>query len=475
MDKKVSKNYIYNLLYQMTVVLVPILTTPYISRALHSQGVGIYSYTNAIATGFSLFAALGIKNYGQREIAYCQEDCHKRSVIFWELVLLRGIISFAVIAVYLLFCFWYKEYTINLLQQTFIIVAVIFDLSWFFQGIEEFKIVAMRNIVVKVVMVILIFTVVNDESDLGIYILINSVTMLVSNLIFWSQIRKHVIMILWKELHIMRHIRGTLEFFVPLIAVQIYSQLDKIMLGALVNSPDENGYYEQSRKIINVANSILISLNTVLLPRISNLYINNDKNKILKIYKEATNVLFFLMIPMMVGMIVISDNLVIWFLGVEFTEVAFLLKISTPLLLFMGLGNFVGTQYLIPTGKQNIMTLVYIVAALVNIVLNFLLIPKFYAVGALVASCIAESISCFSQVLLLKKGELNFDILKGVWKYLISAVIMGIGLFILDKYTSMQGMVYTIVQVVVGVVIYLIMQILLKTEEIQKVKKLIIK
>lgn len=471
MDKKVSKNYIYNLIYQLTIVLVPLLTTPYISRVLHLQGVGIYSYTNAIATGFSLFAALGINNYGQREIAYYQDNLYKKSVIFWEITMIRGINTFIIIIFYLLFCFYYKEYTLYLLQQIFVIAAVMFDISWFFQGIENFKIVAVRNMLVKAVLVTLTFMTVKDQSDLNLYVLINSLSVFAGNIFLWKELKKNVLCISWQELHIFRHIKGSLEFFIPLIAVQIYSQLDKIMLGALVSNLDENGYYEQSRKIINVANSILVSLNTVLFPRISNLYIHSNKSQIVKIYKEAIHIFFFFLFPMIVGIITISDNLVIWFLGKEFSKVAYLLKISTPLLLFMGIGNFVGTQYLIPTGKQNIMTLIYIISAIINVIFNFLLIPKLYSVGALVSSCLAELISCLLQVILLKRGELNFSIHEGIWMYLFSSMIMGSVLIILNKILTMRGASYTIIQIFVGIIIYLLMHIVLKNKEIKKIKK----
>lgn len=471
MDKKVSKNYIYSLIYLLTNVLVPLLTTPYISRVLHLQGVGIYSYTNAIATGFSLFAALGINNYGQREVAYYQDNLYKKSAIFWEIMIIRGINSFIIIIFYLLFCFCYKEYTVYLLQQIFIIAAVMFDISWFFQGIENFKIVAVRNMLIKSLLVTLTFMIVKDESDLNLYILINSLSVFVGNVIFWGRLKKDVLCISWQELNIVRHIRGSLEFFIPLIAVQIYSHLDKIMLGALANTLDENGYYEQSRKIINVANSILVSLNTVLFPRISNLYVHSNKNQIIKIYKEAIHFFFFLLFPIIIGIIMISDNLVIWFLGEEFSKVAYLLKISTPLLLFMGIGNFVGTQYLIPTGKQNIMTLIYIISAIINVIFNFWLIPRLYSVGALVSSCLAEFISCFLQVILLKRGEFNFSIHEGIWKYLISAMIMGSVLIILNKVLTIRGISYTIIQIFVGIIIYLLTQIVLNSKEIKRIKK----
>ncbi len=472
MDKKISKNFVFNFIYQLTSVITPLLTTPYTSRVLRSYGIGVYSYTNAIAIGFSLFAALGVNNYGQREIAYYQEDIYKRSLIFMELMFIRGGISGVVLAIYCIFSFCYKTYTIYLLQQMFIIIGVMFDISWFFSGIEDFKKIAVRNVAVKSVMIFLIFAFVKTESDIGRYILINSITTLLGNIMLWMGLRKVIVRVPFKQLYFRRHIKGVIELFVPLIAVQIYSQLDKVMLGILADNIHESGYYEEARKLISAPIALLVSINTVLLPRVSNLYAHQQKEQIIKLYKESTSILLMMLIPAMAGMVIISNNLVAWFLGSDFMKVAYLLKLSVPMLLFMAIGNFVGIQYLIPTGQQNIMTIIYICSAVINVLLNFLLIPTLYSEGALIASCIAEVFSGSFQLVLLKRSEFNFSVCKGVWKYLISAIIMYIVLFIMDKNVNSSGIQYTLIQIVIGIIVYLTMLIVLQVKEVQKLKRI---
>lgn len=244
------------------------------------------------------------------------------------------------------------------------------DISWLYQGIEEFKLIAVRNIIIKLITISLIFVFVKESTDLILYILINSISTFLSFFIFFVDIRKHIQKVSFSELRFQKHLKGTIEFFIPLIATQIYSQLDKIMLGAITNDAFQNGYYEQSRKIINILIMVTTSINGVMYPRISRLFANNEHDEIRKLYQSSIKMIWLLLVPMMIGIVLVSDNFVGWFFGDGYDQVAILMKLSAPLLLFMTLGNFVGMQYLSPTGKQNKMTLIYIVSAIINIILN---------------------------------------------------------------------------------------------------------
>lgn len=406
MDKRVIRNYIYTVLYKILVVIVPLITTPYISRILQSDGVGIYSYTYSIAYAFSLFAALGINTYGLREIGYYQEDIKARSKIFFELVIFRIVTTMIVAIIYLGVCFLYKEYSTYLFLQVFVILAVALDISWYFQGIENFKTVVLRNAIVRIITVIFIFAFVKSKEDIWVYILLNSLSLIIGNIFFFVGIRKTIIIKGIGQLNVFRHLKGAVEFFIPLIAVELYSHLDKIMLGAMITDKIESGYYEQAKKVVDIVISFVTSLNTVLLPRISNLYAKQDDASILNCYKNSFRMTILFLIPISVGLFAVSDNFVVWFFGDGYSDVSILLKLSSILIIFMCIGNFVGTQYLAPTGNQNKMTVVYLVSAVANIILNALLIPRFYARGAMIASIAAEFVSCTIQVYLIKKASI---------------------------------------------------------------------
>lgn len=233
----------------------------------------------------------------------------------------------------------------------------------------------------------------------------------------------------------------------------------------------ENGYYEQARKITAMVVSIVTSLNTVLLSRVANLYINHQKDQIIDYYRNSVRFIYLLLFPMCVGMLVISQNFTAWFFGTDYGKVATLLDLSCPLLFFMCVGNFVGVQYLSPMGMQNKMTKAYLTAAVVNFCLNLLLIPRLYSVGALIASIIAEAGSCFIQLYYFAKSEYAIPLWKPMWKYIVSALVMGVALLGFNAILPVTGVLQTVADIVVGGIVYAACLILLREELVCMVLK----
>ena len=471
MDSRIAKNYLYTIAYKVLFIIAPLITTPYVSRVLHSDGVGIYSYTYSIATAFALVAALGINTYGQREIAYRQNNEDERVRTFDELFQLRLITTSIVVIAYFIFCYFYIGYKIPLLCQSAIILSTMFDISWYFQGIENFRIVVLRNLALKIVTIILIFMLVKTSDDVDKYILINSLSMISSNAVFFVNLKLPLFRYRISKEAARIHLIGALSFFVPLIAVEIYSHLDKIMLGAIVGSDFENGYYEQARKITQLIVTIIASINIVMLPRISNLYAQNKKEIIREYFVKSLNVIYLVMLPCVAGLFIISDQFVLWFFGDDFEKVSILLKICCFMIPFMSIGNFVGMQYLSPTNLQNYMTKAYVIAAVANIGMNIILIPRFASVGALIASAIAEMISCGIQVYYLQNSEFRFNMMKGISKYLIAASIMVLCLVIFNSLVSLSGGMYTIINMSIGAAIYIIVLVIVKEDYVWAVIK----
>lgn len=474
MNKRIAKNYIYNTLYQILAIIAPLITAPYISRVLHTDGVGLYSFTYTITTVFALFAGLGFASYGQREIAYHQEDKHKRSVIFYEIMVFRAVLTVIVSILFVTFSLIYQKYTHYLLPQVLIILASIFEMSWYFQGLENFRIIVTRNALVKLATIICTFVFVRTEADIDKYILLHSLSPLLSNIIYCAVIRRYIEKIPFSQLHPIRHIKGSTEFFLPLVAVQIYSYLDKLMLGFYMSTTVENGYYEQARKITQIIVTLIISLNTVMMSRISNLYANDQKEQIKKYYAKTFSIILMMLLPICTGLILVSDNFVIWFFGADFQKVGTLLKACSLLIALMCIGNFVGVQFLSPTGLQNKMTMAYAIAAGSNVVMNMVLIPRLYSMGALIASIIAEAVSCFIQVWLLIRSEYRFPVPRSIWKYMISTIAMACLIMVEKNIIQLTGILSTLVDVIFGGIIYIVILVILREENIQDVKAIIL-
>ena len=272
--KSIVRNYMYNLVYQILILILPLITTPYLSRVLGAEGIGIYGYTYSIVTYFVLFGSLGIALYGQREIAYVQDNPIKRKKVFLELILFR----FATLAVAILvYCFiflrggQYHQYYFILLIE---LIAAGFDISWFFQGIEEFNKTVFRIVLVRVVSVTLVFVIVKTAEDLWKYILIYSVADLLGNLLLWIYLPKYLKGGKVGKLNLRIHMIPLLMLFIPQITTKVYNLLDTTMLGAIVPNKEETGYYEQAQKVIRLLITVVTSLGIVMIPRVANIYAN---------------------------------------------------------------------------------------------------------------------------------------------------------------------------------------------------------
>lgn len=459
--KSVAKNYIFNLIFQMLTIFTPLITTPYLSRVLGAENIGIYGFTYSIITYFILFGSLGMATYGQREIAYNQENKDKRSKIFFEINIIK-ILTLTISMLIFYICFCLKgDYIIYYKILTLEIIANFFDISWFFQGVEEFDKTAIRNLVIKTFSIVLIFTLVKNQSDLWKYLLIFVFTDLLGNLSMWLYLPKYINRVKIKSLKFKKHIKPTLSLFIPQIAVQIYTVLDKTMIGKMTNDMESVGFYEQAQKIVKTALVIVTAYGGVMISRISNLYANKKKNEIKEALNTSFNFVWFLSFPIILGIIAISKKFVPIFYGPGYEEVIKILIITSPILLIIGLNSITGNQILIPIGKQNIYTISVTIGAIANIILNLILIHFFGTIGAVISSICAEIIILTIQLIYLRDRINFFEKLKLMPKCLISATIMFICVYFVDLKID-SSIISIIIEIIIGGLVYSIMLLILK-------------
>lgn len=461
----VKKNYMYNLLYQILVMIIPLVTTPYLSRVLGAENIGIYSYTLSITTYFILFGSLGVAMYGQREIAYVQDDIRKRSRAFYEIFIMRLLaLAVSLFIFYISFCL-YGEYSIYYKILVFEIIATIFDISWYFQGLEEFKKTVMRNMLVKLISVICIFVFVKNSSDLNKYYIIYVLSNLLGNLSLWIYIPKYTDKIKLKELRINRHLKPTIMLFIPQIATQIYTVLDKTMLGTMIYDKSEVGYYEQAQKIIKLLMTIATSLGVVMMPRIAATYSKGDKEKIREYMNNSFSFISLLAFPLMFGTISIAYKFVPIFYGSGYDKVAPLMCVVSPIIVFIGLSNVTGTQYLLPTKQQNKYTTSVIIGAIVNFVLNIVLIKKYASIGASIATVIAEFCVTLTQFLLIGK-EIKFkEIFQTIYKYIVASSIMFVCSILIGNFIN-NNVISILIQIIFSSLIYFVVLLIMKDKMI---------
>jgi len=263
MEKKsIKKNYIFNLIYQITLIIVPLIVTPYLSRVLLDDGVGKYSFSLSLISYFTLFATFGFDHYSQREMAKCQGDKNKQSVLFWEIIISRAIPVFAslFIHVILLLTNVYGDYSIIMQILTLNVISIAFDVSFFFQANEEFAKLTIRNVIIKTIGTILIFVLVKQRSDLWIYALIQSGMTVVSALSLLPSLIKRIKKVKLKEIKPLKHLWPAFKLLIPSIAISLYTIMDKSLIGFITQSNSQNGIYEQAEKIVKLCLTIITAL-----------------------------------------------------------------------------------------------------------------------------------------------------------------------------------------------------------------------
>ncbi|WP_187949020.1 oligosaccharide flippase family protein [Carnobacterium inhibens] len=447
------RNYIYNITYQFVLVLTPLIITPYLSRILGAEGIGIYSYHFTIANYFLIFAKLGVDNYGNRTIAMLQGDTKKLSKAFWNIYALQFILSCIAVFSYLIyFLFIANNNYIIVLLNLLLIISGMFDINWLYFGLENFKISTIRNIFVKLINIVLIVLFVNKTNDIWIYTLIMSGSLAISQVIMWSNIKKYVVWTrpIFKE--VIKHIKPNLALFIPVIAVSIYKWMDKIMLGSL-STMVEVGFFENSEKLINIPLGFVTALGTVMLPRMSNMIANGEIKKSEKIINKSILFSIFLCCGMTFGILGVSKEFVPLFFGDGFDVINSVLFFLAPTMIFICWANVIRTQFLIPNSQDKSYIFSVISGAIINLLINLILIPKYGAVGAALGTLLAEATVCIVQTIAVKKH------LK-IKKYIIQCIpflIFGSLMFFIIQNIEMSNIIFTLItKISVGGIFYLI-------------------
>lgn len=465
MKKSIKKNYLYNLIYQILTIIIPIITAPYLARVLGVKGTGVTSYTLSIVSYFIIFGSIGVSSYGQREIAMNRDDKNKCSKLFWELFLLKLFTSVLSILGYIFLIVSSTKYNVIYFILTLNILASIFDISWFFQGFEEYKFISIRNIIIKTLFTISIFVFVRNKNDLNLYILLNGLSLLISSLSLWIRLPKMINKISLKKINVFSHLKNSLIYFLPQIATQIYTMLDKTMLGIITKGEIENGYYEQAYKIITMSLTVITSLNTVMSPRMSYLYKEKKHDEIKEKLFKSLQFTFFLGVPMMFGIACTSYGVVDWFFGSGYEKVKLLLVVFSPIVIIIALSGCLGGQYLTPCGKRLQSAGALWVGAIINFLLNLILIPKYASLGAAISSVIAELIITILYFVLSKKYVDIKKMLKKFYKYFIASILMAIVILFLYHILKIS-ILSTVIEIITGIIVYILVLLILKDDMI---------
>lgn len=444
----IKKNLIYNWVYQILIIILPLITTPYISRILGADNIGIYSYGYSIAYYFMIFIMLGLNNYGNRTIATVRNNYLNLSKTFCSIYCMQIVISIIMIFIYIVMCKFILKDIINWIMLIYVISASL-DINWFFFGIEEFKLTVSRNIVVKILSTILIFVFVKTQNDIYLYVLIMAMGTLLSQLLLWPFIKKYVTPRKISLSDIVIHIKPNLILFIPVIAVSLYKIMDKIMLGNM-STMTEVGFYESSEKITQIPLALVVSLGTVMLPRISNLIANHKETK--SYFNYSIKLAMFLSTSICFGIMAVADIFVPIFYGAGYEKCIILFRILLPSCIFLSLSDVIRTQHLIPMKKDRIFIYSVSLGALVNIIINIILIPIYNSIGAAIGTLLAEITVCLYQVYIVRK-EINIkQYLFSIFSFTFSGILMFV---VVSLIPNNKNIIFVFVEkITIGIIVY---------------------
>lgn len=456
----IKKNFIYNASYQLLLIVLPLITTPYISRVIGVEGIGIYSYSYSIANYFVIFAMLGINNYGNRSIARVRDNREILNKTFSSILLFHCIISSIAIMGYILFISLCDESNkLIFIIQILYTISALFDINWFFFGIEEFKLTVIRNTIIKLISVISIFIFVKNSDDLWIYTTILAASTLLSQISLWPFLKRYVSFTKVSIKDVFMHLKPCSILFVPVLAISVYKIMDKIMLGYM-SDMIQVGLYENSEKLISIPLGLITALGTVMLPKMANIISKGQSNESEMYITKSMQFVMFIAIGSTFGLMGIADIIVPIFLGEEFVGSIQVINVIAPTILFLAWANVIRTQYLIPNKRDKVFLRSTIIGAIVNLILNILLIFKFGAIGAAIGTLFAEISVAIYQTIKIR-NELNIrKYFNNMLVYILPAIIMYIILKVIGRICGIH--IYTILlQLLLGGGVYIIMTLII--------------
>lgn len=424
MKQSLRTNTIYNLVYQVTSVVLPLITAPYVSRVLGATGIGNISYTQAIFVYFNLLAAMGTGTYAQRLIAAERNSKQELTKSFWEIVKLKGTLVIVADILYAVFILAFGgDFRFLLCVQFADLFINAVDIAWLYQGLEDFQKTVSRQIVIRIVGVALIFIFVKRPGDEYKYLLCHSIPTIIGYGTMWIDVDTVVGKPQWDRINPFSHMKGVIALFIPYIATLLFSYVDRIMIGAMTSTTAEVGYYEQGNKFITISITLITSLSTVLLPRIATLYRTNKICEVRSYLNKAIRFVLCIGFLLSIGLFVVGQNLIPWYFGEDFVKAIPIMQVLSMLVVVKGVNSILGSGYLIASYQQTKYSIAIYISAITNIVLNAYFIPKYDALGAAITSVVSEFVLFFCMVYFSRSVLCLKELVGQNWKYVIATLV----------------------------------------------------
>lgn len=468
--KNTISNIIYNSLYQVFILFVPLLTIPYVSRVLGVNGVGINALVSAVANFIGTVIIIGMYQLGPREIAKADQG-KMRSVFFslWRIQMIAGVL---VISIYVIvISFFISQHKIFFLLEVPYLISYALDISWFFIGIGKVKKVILRNSLIKLSSLILIFIFVRNKNSLWVYILILSVSAFVANLIFWISLKRELPSVHKNTVKINSkpYIKQAIFLLVPQVALQLYTNLDNVIVGGIAGST-QLAYYDQSQKIARIIVAILTSASTIIMPKMA---ASKDKKLMNSIFKVSLDYTLILALYTSAMIMINVPNFIKWYYGTNFHSMNNNMFYVSVIIIFISYGGVFSNQYMLANGQYSRFSIPYYIGGVLNIGLNILLVNLFGADGGTLSLIITEFVICISRLYLVK-DELNIKNLLNGQIGIVSTFGMTLIICLIMPITIKISLLLTLIlQTLLGSIVFVFGLVIFRTRIINDVQSLL--
>ena len=433
MAQSVKVNYILNLINTGTQMLFPLITFPYVCRVIEADGIGQINFFQSIISYISLFTCLGIPMYAIREIARDRSDVVQMNRTAMEILLLHSMLTLVGYAIVAILCLTVPQIQVNIPLFLILSLTIFFTAigcEWFYQGIEDFKYITIRGLIIKTVSVVLLFIFVKSKTDLLYYGCYTVFGVLGGNIFNFFRLRKYIHRenIIFSELHIKRHIKPVLKVFSFSVVTSIYLQLNTVLLGFLKNALAV-GYFAAATKVMQMLLTMSACLGSVMMPRASHLIAENKEDEFNRLIQKSYDFTLAIALPMTIGLIFCAPSLITALCGVKFEHSILPSQIIAPIIFMVAISNVFGIQVLFPKGKINIVTLCCGIGAVADLILNLCLIPFFSYIGTSIAYLGAEVATTVSMYFIGRKYIPIIYFKKSHLTYALGCIVMAFALY----------------------------------------------
>lgn len=405
-------NFIMNAILTVSSVIFPMITFPYYSRILGAEGTGSIGFAISVVAYFTMIASLGVPTYGIRACAKVRDNKEKLSQTVQELLIINGIttaLMYIAFFVSLSVVPKFGEQKEILIMVSVSIVLNTMGGQWLYSALEKYSYITLCTLVFKILGIVLMFAFIHKPEDYILYGGISAIASYGSGILNFINMRKYVTLKKTGPYDFKRHIKPILTFFLMSASISIYTNLDKVMLGFMKTNTDV-GYYDASVRIKTILVSVVTSLGTVLLPRMSFYIEKGEKEAFNRTLTKAFRFVMVAATGLMVFFILFARESILLLSGNEFLPAVLPMQLLMITLLLIGLSNITGIQILTPLGEEQKVLISILAGAILDFILNLFLIPRYASAGAAFATVMAELVVLVVQCIYLK------DMLKGLIK-----------------------------------------------------------